>query len=119
MTDNLRAAVADPALDAFMDYFRRNYPGPETIIGRPDWHSPKIFRAAVHALKASGDLIPRADVDRLVDALKALRVTIEMEFPVVTGPVSAKEFTRIMTAKASAIENADAALTAWENRNGR
>lgn len=40
----------DAALAAFMDYFRKNYPGPDTIIGRPDWHSPKIFRAARHAL---------------------------------------------------------------------
>jgi len=51
--------ATDPALEAFMEYFRRNYPGPDTIIGRPDWHSPKIFRAAVRAMKQSGDLIPR------------------------------------------------------------
>ena len=40
----------EAALAEFMEYFRKNYPGPETIIGKPDWHSPKIFRAARHAL---------------------------------------------------------------------
>ena len=54
----LDAPVAAPfdeaaALEHFSDYFRRNYPGPDTIIGRPDWHSPKIFRAALHAIKAN------------------------------------------------------------------
>lgn len=39
------------ALNEFTDYFARNYPGPETIIGDPHWHAPKIFRAAEHALR--------------------------------------------------------------------
>jgi hypothetical protein len=32
-----------------MEYFRSNYPGPNTIIHSPDWHAPKIYRAALHA----------------------------------------------------------------------
>jgi hypothetical protein len=36
---------------AFTEYFARNYPGPDTIIGNPHWHAPKIFRAALYALK--------------------------------------------------------------------
>lgn len=35
--------------DAFMEYFRQNYPGPDTIICKPDWHAPKIYRAAISA----------------------------------------------------------------------
>ena len=40
----------DTALKAFAQYFRRNYPGPHTVIHRPDWHAPRIFRAAAHAI---------------------------------------------------------------------
>ncbi len=35
--------------EEFMEYFRSNYPGPNTIIRNPDWHAPKIYRAALHA----------------------------------------------------------------------
>ena len=35
--------------DEFMSYFRQNYPGPHTIISKPDWHAPKIYRAAIDA----------------------------------------------------------------------
>lgn len=35
--------------EAFMDYFRVNYPGPRTIITSPDWHAPKIYAAAISA----------------------------------------------------------------------
>ena len=34
-------------LARFMEYFRTNYPGPNTIIVKPDWHSPKIYSAAL------------------------------------------------------------------------
>jgi hypothetical protein len=40
------------ALATFTDYFVRNYPGPNTIIGDPLWHAPKIFRAAQYAMSA-------------------------------------------------------------------
>jgi hypothetical protein len=56
------------ALEAFTEYFVRNYPGPDTIIGNPQWHAPKIFRAALYAidqarlaaLPAAGATEPRA-----------------------------------------------------------
>lgn len=44
-------AVGDAdAFDAFARWFRTNYPGPDTIIHKPDWHSPRIFRAVKYAL---------------------------------------------------------------------
>lgn len=39
------------ALVQFAEWFRANYPGPDTIIHKPDWHAPKIFRAAEAALR--------------------------------------------------------------------
>jgi hypothetical protein len=33
----------------FIDYMAKNYP-PMTIIGEPNWHAPRIWRAAMHAL---------------------------------------------------------------------
>lgn len=42
------------ASELFARYFRENYPGPDTIINRPDWHSPKIFRAVLSSLQESG-----------------------------------------------------------------
>ncbi len=47
------AAVDEAAaLDDFTAYFVKNYPGPNTIIGDPKWHAPRIFRAAQRALAA-------------------------------------------------------------------
>ena len=49
---------------AFMEYFRTNYPGPDTIISKPDWHAPKIYAAALAAsghhelLNACKEVIP-------------------------------------------------------------
>jgi hypothetical protein len=40
------------ALARFAEYFRKNYPGPDTIISDPDWHAPKIFNAAIDALRS-------------------------------------------------------------------
>jgi hypothetical protein len=42
--------VTDDALAAFTAWFCQNYPGPDTIIHKPEWHAPKVFRAAQHAL---------------------------------------------------------------------
>jgi hypothetical protein len=39
--------------EAFADWFRKNYPGPDTVIYKPDWHAPKIFRAVVAAIDAA------------------------------------------------------------------
>lgn len=41
----------DKAGERFAAWFRANYPGPDTIIHKPDWHAPRIFRAAIAALK--------------------------------------------------------------------
>lgn len=43
----------DHGLAAFTEYFVKNYPGPDTIIARPEWHAPRIFRAARHAMLAA------------------------------------------------------------------
>ena len=47
-------APTDEALASFTAYFCRNYPGPDTIIHRPEWHAPKIFRAAADAIARWG-----------------------------------------------------------------
>lgn len=44
MTDTTEA-------ERFADWFRQNYPGPDTIIGRPDWHAPRIYRVATHGMQ--------------------------------------------------------------------
>lgn len=44
-------AIEAAALEYFTAYFENNYPGPNTVIGNPRWHAPKIFRAAQRALK--------------------------------------------------------------------
>ena len=57
-----RAALAQPepqgasdeALANFTAWFCRNYPGPDTIIHKPEWHAPKVFRAAADALARWG-----------------------------------------------------------------
>jgi hypothetical protein len=41
----------------FARWFTQNYP-PDTIIARPEWHAPRILRAALHAVSrpvAGGD----------------------------------------------------------------
>jgi len=62
-----RAALAQPepvgptdeALASFTAWFCRNYPGPNTIIHRPEWHAPKVFRAAESALARWGRPTPQ------------------------------------------------------------
>jgi hypothetical protein len=44
----------DEALASFTAYFCRNYPGPDTIIHKPECHAPKIFRAAAWAIARWG-----------------------------------------------------------------
>ena len=46
------APVPPDDLATFTEWFRRNYPGPDTIIHKPEWHAPKVFRAAQHAINA-------------------------------------------------------------------
>jgi hypothetical protein len=38
----------------FSNWFCRNYPGPDTIIHKPEWHAPKVFRAAAYAIARWG-----------------------------------------------------------------
>ena len=45
--------VPEDAPKEFVDYFVKNYPGPNTIIGNPWWHVPKIWRAARYAMLAA------------------------------------------------------------------
>lgn len=47
------AVADDAALREFTEYFVKNYPGPHTIIMDPNWHAPRIFRAAKRALRTS------------------------------------------------------------------
>jgi hypothetical protein len=46
------APVPPDALATFTEWFCCNYPGPDTIIHKPEWHAPKVFRAAQHAINA-------------------------------------------------------------------
>jgi hypothetical protein len=46
--------LTDEALASFTAYFCRNYPGPDTIIHKPEWHAPRIFHAAADALARWG-----------------------------------------------------------------
>lgn len=43
--------INTPVPDQFLAYMRTNYPGPRTIISDPNWHAPKIWRAALFALR--------------------------------------------------------------------
>ena len=60
--DRARAALAqsepvaptDEALANFSGWFCRNYPGPDTIIHKPEWHAPKVFRVAADAIARWG-----------------------------------------------------------------
>lgn len=58
-----------------MVWFRANYPGPDTIIHKPDWHSPKIYSAAM-ALSGRDDLLEAAE--EAVRVLEDPRSTISM-----------------------------------------
>jgi hypothetical protein len=65
------------ALATFSEYFVRNYPGPHTIIGDPNWHAPKIFRAALFAIEdAQTDAQIREGmrVAQVMDELKSGRI---------------------------------------------
>ena len=51
LREALDAEMMSTAKWLFAEYFRKNYPGPKTIITDPDWHAPKIFAAVVSSLK--------------------------------------------------------------------
>ncbi len=69
--------MVDRAGTEFADYFRNNYPGPDTIIHDPDWHAPRLFAAATRkvataltALQAENERMreERDNADRLAGA---------------------------------------------------
>jgi len=45
---------ADNPPAQFLDWFCRNYPK-DTIIGKPEWHAPKVWRAAIYAAQSVED----------------------------------------------------------------
>ena len=51
------------AVRIFDEYFAKNYPGPNTIIGDPHWHAPKILRAAEHAIETALLTVPKPSDD--------------------------------------------------------
>ena len=94
----------DEALANFTAWFCRNYPGPDTLIHRPEWHAPKVFRAAADAIARWGNPAPQHDpwkevlLDALVcnfllekehenDPKKALNDLIVWEKQLVTDPL--------------------------------
>lgn len=62
--------------EQFMQYFRTNYPGPSTMIANPDWHAPKIYRAAIDA-SGHRELL---DVVKQFDALVRKLEGTEIEY---------------------------------------
>lgn len=73
MTDQI--AVTSEMQERFAQWFRENYPGPNTVIHDPDWHAPKIFRAAllsVHRYAGGGpEAFLTPDYDHELKALPA------------------------------------------------
>lgn len=55
--------------EQFMEYFRSNYPG-RTIISNPDWHAPKIYRAAMDASGHAELLEALKDADALLSKVQ-------------------------------------------------
>ena len=72
--------------DEFMEWFRKNYPGPDTIIYKPDWHAPRVYQAAIHASRSDPTQDARvqaleAENSRLREAGQA----VVDEYPVSAG----------------------------------
>lgn len=68
----------DKALANFTEYFVKNYSGPNTIIHDPRWHAPKLFRAALHAIKANGLPAQIREQRTLQPAVSDAKLTIEV-----------------------------------------
>lgn len=66
-------ALADEGLAAFAAYFRKNYPGPDTIISNPDWHAPRLYRAALDAHRRAQSARLDAELERALEPLQALK----------------------------------------------
>jgi hypothetical protein len=65
------------ALEAFTEYFVRNYPGPDTVIFDPKWHAPRIFSAAKAALNSETSALTE-ERDRLREALQKAETVIDL-----------------------------------------
>lgn len=57
-----------------------NYPGPNTIISDPNWHAPKIFRAATHRLDIECARLALEKAE-LVKALETIKMRAHSEEP--------------------------------------
>lgn len=57
------AKVERPIPEGFREWFARNYPGPSTI-SVPEWHAPKIWRAAMAFLPDTEAAAYRAGMER-------------------------------------------------------
>lgn len=106
---DIAALVAEKmkdAQDAFGVYFRQNYPGPDTVIHDPDWHAPRIFRAATHRLKAliESQAAELATLQAGRDVLKAAGQSVwhQWVMPEYTGRYA--ELGRRITALGEALE---------------
>lgn len=74
------------ALEQFSEWFRANYPGPDTIIHKPDWHAPKIFRAVEAALKDHASASEKQATELLREArpyLDLIAPSVSKERPLV------------------------------------
>ncbi len=68
--------------EQFMQYFCSNYPGPSTLISRPDWHAPLIYRAAIEASAFDGLLQAcKAQHDALDTAMAMLIILTRDLYP--------------------------------------
>jgi hypothetical protein len=65
-------------LVAFSVWFEQHYSAPNTVIHDPQWHAPKIFRAAAHALASQSAPI---EWPVTVDELYAITQLIEIFAP--------------------------------------
>jgi len=68
MTDDMKAREA-AALADFRDYIHVNY-GPGCVLSDPQWHAPKLFRAAVGSYLASLPVPPTVNVSAIMMQLE-------------------------------------------------
>ena len=73
-----RFAPDGQALAEFTAYFVNNYPGPDTIISKPEWHAPKIFAAAKRALLSAAPADHVRGVTEMVDEAKPVENSFQM-----------------------------------------
>lgn len=67
----------DSALAEFTEYFVTNYPT-NCIIGKPEWHAPKIFRAAKYAIEQAAPQHEGEAATRVADEVMVQRLAIHM-----------------------------------------